>query len=83
MRFLGRIAFYKGLAVGVVVLAAAGAGALTYLFTDKFPVINIGREGVRTTLMTPSEVGALFRAQMKKAREAKAQQAGGEDDGEA
>ncbi len=83
MRFMSRVAFYKGVVVGVIALAGAGAVALTYLLTDKVPVANIGKDGTRVTLVGPGEVAGLVREQIEKARASKqAQQSGGDGDGE-
>jgi hypothetical protein len=70
MGFLKHLAYYLGLALGLCAVAAAGAVFLTYLFTNKFPVINIGKEGTQMTLMVPDEITALIRGQMSKGRSA-------------
>jgi hypothetical protein len=66
MGFLKRLAFYLGLVLGLVVVAAAGAVALTYLFTGKFPVANIKDEGTEVSLLLPDEITSMVREQMTK-----------------
>lgn len=68
MCFVKRLAYYVGLALGLAGVAAAGAVFLTYLFTGKFPIINISKEGTETRLMAPEEITALIRGQMSKGR---------------
>jgi hypothetical protein len=82
MRFLKRLTFCLGLVLGLATVAVAGAVTLTYLFTDRFPVVNVSKDGSKVTLMTPEEVATLVREQMKKVAAAKtAQPAGGTNDG--
>jgi hypothetical protein len=66
MGFLKRLAFNLGLVVGLVVVAAAGAVALTYLFTGKFPVASAKDEGTEVSLLLPDEITTLVREQMTK-----------------
>jgi hypothetical protein len=82
MGFLKRLAFYLGLMVGLVTVAAAGTVALTYLLTGKLVSVEVAGEKPEVTLMTPDEVVALIREQVKKAKsEAQpAADAGGESD---
>jgi hypothetical protein len=68
MAFLKRLAYYKGLAVGLVIVAAAGAVCLTYLFTGKFPIPKMGKEGTEMVLVLPEEIPVLIRDQMAKRR---------------
>jgi hypothetical protein len=77
MGFLKRVAFYLGLMLGLAAVAAAGTVALTYLFTGKFPAVEMVQEKPEVTLLTPDEVVALVRSQVDKAKAA-AQPAGGE-----
>jgi hypothetical protein len=82
MGILKRVAFYLGLMVGLVTVAAAGTVALTYLFTGKIVSVEVAGEKPEVTLMTPDEVVALIREQAKKV-ESEAQpaaDAGGESD---
>ncbi|MFN2290236.1 MAG: hypothetical protein ACK2UC_03485 [Anaerolineae bacterium] len=80
MRFLRQIAFYFGLAMGLVTVAAAGTVALTYLFTGKFPAAKMAEGKTEMTLLTSDEVVALVREQVDKARMAQqAEAAGGEE----
>lgn len=82
MGFLKRLAFYLGLILGLVTIAAAGTVALTYLLTGKLVSIEAagGKPGV--TLMTPDEVVVLIREQVSKAQAAAqpGESAGGEGD---
>jgi hypothetical protein len=66
MEFLKRLAFYIGLVLGLVVVAAAGAVALTYLFTGKFPVASVKDEGTEVSLLLPDEITSMVREQMTK-----------------
>ncbi|MFC2036778.1 hypothetical protein ACFLYD_02245 [Chloroflexota bacterium] len=68
MRIFGRLAFYLGLAVGLVTVAAAGTVALTYLLTGKLPGVKLGGEEPEITLLTPDEVVDLVRAQVDQAK---------------
>jgi hypothetical protein len=61
MGFLRRIAFYLGLVLGLMTIAAAGTVALTYLLTGKFVSVEMEGEKPEVTLMTPDEVAALIR----------------------
>jgi len=63
MGFLRRLAFMVGLLLGLTTVAAAGAVALTYLFTGKLASVEMSEDKPQVTLMTPSEVAALIRAQ--------------------
>ena len=81
MEFVKRLAFYLGLVSGLAAIAAAGAVALTYLFTGKFPLVELSGEKRRVTLLTADEVVALVREQVDKAKAAQlSKAAGGEDD---
>ncbi len=82
MKVFKRLAFYTGLATGIAAVAGVGAVGLTYLFTDKFPVVNISDKGTKATLLAPGEMGTMIKEQMRRAREARARQAEGEDDEE-
>ena len=85
MGFFKRIAFYLGMVLGLVTVAAAGTVALTYLFTGKFPSFEKGTEKTEVRLVTADEVVELIRSQVEKAEAEDEPQegAGGEDDGEA
>jgi hypothetical protein len=84
MGFLKRLAFYLGLILGLGTVAAAGTVALTYLFTGRFPSVELSGEKPQMTLMTPDEVVALVREQAERARSVEPAGAteaeGGEDD---
>lgn len=80
MGFLRRLAFYLGLLLGLTTVAAAGAVALTYLFTGKLVSVEMGAEKPEVTLMTPDEVAALIRERMAKAEAELEEAAGGEGD---
>ena len=84
MGFLKRLAFYLGLALGVATMAAAGAVALTYLFTGKLFSIEMAEGKPEVTLMTPDEVVVMIREQVDAAKKATSEEAaGGENDDEA
>jgi hypothetical protein len=78
MGFLRSVAFYLGLSVGLLSAALAGTVALTYLFTGKFPSVEMSEGKPEVTLMTPDEVVALVRQQVEQARASHAPAAGGE-----
>lgn len=82
MSFLRQVAFYFGLALGLVTVAAAGTVALTYLFTGKLPAAKMAEGKTEMTLLTSDEVVALVREQVEKARLAQQSEAagGGDDD---
>lgn len=80
MGFLRRLAFYLGLLLGLTTVAAAGAVALTYLFTGKLVSVEMVEEKPEVTLMTPDEVAALIRERMAKAEAELEEAAGGEGD---
>lgn len=83
MRFFKRLAFYLGFVLGLVAIAAVGIVGLTYLFTGKFPSVEVEGEQPEVKLMTPDEVVALVREQVDKAKAAEATEiAGGESDEE-
>lgn len=84
MGFLKRAAFYLGLMLGLAAIAAAGTVALTYLFTGKFPAVDMGQEKPQATLLTPDEVVSLVRSQVDKAKAAAepADAEGGDGDGQ-
>ncbi|HFD38809.1 MAG TPA: hypothetical protein ENJ31_03005 [Anaerolineae bacterium] len=65
MGLLRRLAFYLGLIVGLVTVAAAGTVALTYLLTGKLVSLNLAEGKATVTLMTPDEIIALIRSQME------------------
>ena len=68
MEFLKRLAFYLGLALGLLTVAAVGSVALTYLFTGKLISIRSDEQGTRIALDSPDALVALLRQQMGKAR---------------
>jgi hypothetical protein len=82
MGILKRFAFYLGLLLGLVSIAAAGTVALTYLLTGKVVSIEMGEEKKpEVTLMTPDEVAAMIRKQSKAAAAGpSAEVTGGEGD---
>jgi len=81
MGVLKRLAFYKGMVLGLVTVAAAGTVALVYLFTGKFISIEIHEGKPVSTLMTADEVVARMRRQVSKAKAAQEIEIqGGEDD---
>ena len=79
MGFLRQMAFYLGLALGLVTVTVAGTVALTYLFTGRFPSVEMAEGKAEVTLLTPDEVVALVREQVEKAKAAEAE--GGEHHG--
>jgi len=79
VRFLRQIAFYLGLALGLVTVTVAGTVALTYLFTGRFPSVEMAEGKAEVTLLTPDEVVTLVREQVDKAKAAQTE--GGEHDG--
>lgn len=79
MGFLRQLAFYLGLALGLISVTVAGTVALTYLFTGRFPSIEMAEGKADVTLLTPDEVVTLVREQVEKSRAAK--MAGGESHG--
>jgi hypothetical protein len=82
MGVLKRLAFYWGFALGLATAALAGLVALTYLFTGKFPSVEMHEEKPEVLLMTPDEVVAMVREQVHKAQAAQAaEETGGEGDG--
>ena len=68
MGVLKRLTFYLGFVLGLLTVAAAGAVALTYLFTGKLISIRSDEQGTRIVLDTPDTLVALLRRQMGKAR---------------
>jgi hypothetical protein len=80
MGFLKRLAFYLGFALGLAAIAAMGIVGLTYLFTGKFPSVDVEEGQPELQLMTPDEVVALVREQVDKAKATEI--AGGESDDE-
>jgi len=82
MVLVKRLAFYMGLLLGLGTIAAAGTVTLTYLFTGKFPSVELGGEKPAVTLMTPDEVVEVVRTQVEKAKAAAqpTELAGGEGD---
>ncbi len=70
MKFLRRVIFYLGLGTGLAAIAAAGAVALTYLFTGKLPIIEVDSEKREVRLVTPDQVATLIRRQVEQAQAA-------------
>jgi hypothetical protein len=68
MAVLRRLVFYWGVLLGLFLVAAAGAVALTYLFTGKFPSVDMEAEQPEVTLMTSDEWVAFVREQVDKAK---------------
>jgi hypothetical protein len=64
MGLLKRLAFYLGLVLGVATMAAAGAVALTYLFTGKLFSVEVTEGKPEVTLMTPDQVVIMIREQV-------------------
>jgi hypothetical protein len=85
MGFLKRLAYNLGLALGLTTAAAAGAVALTYLFTGKLVSIRSDSLGTRVVLDSPDALATLIRQQVSKARGVTPvmEIPLGEDDGEA
>jgi Na+-translocating ferredoxin:NAD+ oxidoreductase RnfG subunit len=83
MVVLRRLAFYVGLLLGLITIAAAGTVALTYLLTGKLVSLEMSEEKPEVTLMTPDEVAALIRERAHKAPEetVEIEIGGGESDG--
>jgi hypothetical protein len=80
MGVLKRLAFYIGLLLGLITVAAAGTVALTYLFTGKLPGVEFAGEKPKVTLLTPDEVAEMVRAQVEKARTTESLAEGGAGD---
>ena len=80
MGFLKRVAFYWGVVLGLATVAAAGIVALTYLFTGRFPSVDMAEGKPEVQLMTAEEVVAMVREQVAKAKAAQEMEAGGEHD---
>jgi hypothetical protein len=81
MGFLKRVAFAMGLLLGLTTVAAAGAVALTYLFTGKLVSVEMSEDKPEVTLMTPDDVASLIREQRKgKGEAALDEEPGGESD---
>jgi hypothetical protein len=78
MGFLRSIAFYLGFTLGLLSAALAGTVALTYLFTGKFPSVEIAEGKPELTLMTPDQVVAMVRQQVEQAKASQAPAVGGE-----
>ena len=72
MGFLRRLAFYLGLILGLVTIAAAGAVALTYLLTGRLVSLDLAAGKPAVTLMTPDEIIALVRTQVGQGSESAA-----------
>jgi hypothetical protein len=68
MGSLKRLAYTLGLVLGLFTVAAAGAVALTYLFTGKLVSIRSDSHGTRIVLDTPGALAALLRQQVSRAR---------------
>ena len=82
MAYLKRLAFYIGFLLGLATMAIAGMVALTYLFTGKFPSVEMAEGRPEVQLMTPDEIVVMVREQVDKAKAAQAAgAAGGEGDG--
>jgi hypothetical protein len=85
MGLMRRFAFYLGLALGVITVAAAGSVVLTYLLTGKLPMLGVDGDSSEVTLMTPDEVASTIREKAGKAQGAEVTEptaGGGEDDEE-
>jgi hypothetical protein len=81
MGVLKRLAFYLGMVLGLVAVAAAGTVALVYLLTGKFISVEMREGKPVSTLMTTDEVVAMMRKQVSKAKAAQEIEIqGGEDD---
>jgi len=79
--FLKRLAFYLGFVLGLTTVAAVGMVALIYLFTGKFPSVEMAEGKPEVQLMTPEEVVAMVREQVDKAKAAQSiEVAGGEQE---
>jgi hypothetical protein len=64
-------AFYVGLIAGLVTIGGVGAVLLAYLFTGKLPVVKMaGHDKPRLELVTPDELTAFVRQQVKQAESA-------------
>ena len=71
MGLLKRVAFYLGLIAGLVTIGGVGAVLLTYLFTGKLPVVKMAEEEKpKLELVTPDELAALIRQQVRQAETA-------------
>jgi hypothetical protein len=71
MGLLKRVAFYLGLIAGLVTIGGVGAVLLTYLFTGKLPVVKMAdEEKPKLELVTPDELTALMRQQVRHAETA-------------
>ncbi len=81
MGFLRRLAFYLGLALGLITITVAGTVALTYLFTGRLPSVEMTEGKAEVTLLTPDEVVALVREQVEKAKAAQATGSAGSPEG--
>jgi hypothetical protein len=77
MVVLRRLSFYLGLMMGLTTIAAVGAVALTYVFTGRFPSVELGGEQPEVTLLTPDEVVSVVREQIDKAQAAEEIEIGG------
>jgi hypothetical protein len=77
MGILRRLSFYLGLMMGLTTIAAVGAVALTYLFTGRFPSVELGGEQPEVALLTPDEVVSVVREQVDKAKAAQELEGGG------
>lgn len=84
MGVLRRLAFFLGFILGLATIAVAGIVALTYLFTGKFPSVEMSTGKPAVQLMTPDQVVDLVREQVDKAKAARAAKGeGGKGDVEA
>ena len=84
MGTLRRMAFFVGLSLGLATTAVTAAVALTYLFTGRFPTVEMAEGRAEVQLLTPDEVVAMVREQVAKAKSAKGVEIqGGESDDDA
>ncbi len=81
MGIVKRLAFYWGFVLGLVTLASVGIVALTYLFTGKFPSVDMGEDETKVLLLTPDEVVVMVREQVARAKaDQPIEDGGGESD---
>jgi hypothetical protein len=77
MQVFKRIVFCLGFALGLATAGLVGAVALTYLFTGKVTMVEIGDGNLKAQLLPPEAVVASVRRQLEKARAAHTAEAGG------
>jgi hypothetical protein len=70
MGFLKWLAFCLGMVLGLAIIAVAGTVVFTYLFTGRLASVEVSEGKPAVTLMTPDEVVAMVREQVKKAKTA-------------